>query len=184
VVIEHVFVTTLEPTDALRRAAEFLASGGFESTTSQAFSLDSAWTSLQMRRGRKKAASARTISQLPQNVRLDFDRGRVTVALSIAANAVWGGRSFFAITSTMDTPENPKKMKLHAELLTAIATGLEQSLAGQQPIELARAQWDQAEQAVLAAAKRRKRRILIGTFSVILIFVLIIAAIVIAANHH
>jgi hypothetical protein len=178
VVIEHVFVTTLPSHEAMQRAAQFLQSGGFTNAQSAAFPLGGEWNSLEMRRGKTNAGRAKSVSQLPQLARLDWDRGRVTVALSIAANAVWGGGGF-AVTGASGTPGNPKKMKLHADLLTAIARGLEQVLANQQPPGLARAEWDIAEHAISLAARKRSRRtwILVGVIFAALaaVIVLIVA---------
>lgn len=100
--VEHTFVTTLEQKEALQRAARFLQNLGFR--------LDSqADDSIQAKRGRKQPSS-RKLRRLPQLVRVGFDRGRVTVAASIKARA-------------------KKEMPVHAELMRALATGLQRLLA-------------------------------------------------------
>lgn len=92
-VVEHAFVTTLPPAEAMRRASEFLAARGYtlSPTAGRAFAVAAPggadagrWTTLQVVRGKPTAAAARRIADLPQQVQLEWDRGRVTVAASIA----------------------------------------------------------------------------------------------------
>lgn len=161
-VVEHSFVTTLEAEPALATAAELLQLRGFTRAALVQGAPGSA--PFEMRRGKKAASSARSVSQLPQTVRLYWDRGRVTIALSIEANSVWGGQSSWGATV-----EKPEKMQMHADLLSGIAVALEQVLAHAQPHQVATAQWDRAETEIAAAAKRRNRNvfIMVGVFLVI-----------------
>jgi hypothetical protein len=172
VVVEHTFVTTMEAPQAMAAASEFLARRGFEAPRT-AFSMNQQWDTLEVRRGRAKARSARSVAQLPQVVNLSWDRGRVTVALSIEASNVWGGGSFVLGT----TVEKPKRMRLHQSLLGAIAIGLEMLLAQQVPPEMAMAQWDRVEEEIAKAARRRRIRIAIVIGIVILFFGALIALI-------
>jgi hypothetical protein len=185
-VIEHTFVTTLEPNDTMRAAAEYLSARGFTRADPAAgFDVSGqpqAWTSLEMRRGKKKAARARNVLQLPQTVRLEWDRGRVNVALAIAANSAWGGGS--ALTVSGETPGKLKKMKLHTELLNSIALGLENHLAHDGSGNSDYTQWDTAEVAIRAAARRRFIR---NTIIVVVFLALVItgvALLVMSANKR
>jgi hypothetical protein len=169
VVIEHEFISTLEPTDVMRRSAEYLAARGFEPATDNggAFALDSggSWTHMEMRRG-KKASRAKSVSQLPQTVRLEWDRGRVTLALSIGANAAWGGGSSFSLGNVAG---KPKKMRLHTALLNAIAGGLEDLLGHDRPQQPDYSAWDNVEEEITRVARRRSRRNALILFVVVLL---------------
>jgi hypothetical protein len=175
VVVEHTFVTTMEARDALRAAMELLSSRGFVPVFEQAFAVGEAnnFTTLEMRRGKAKAVKAKNVVQLPQLAHLQYDRGRVSVALSIEPNHTWGGGGIgtagFGIDTTAPTG-SPKKMKLHTQLLSAQAVALEQRLAQQCAAESCMAQWDQAEAACVDAARRRRRRSLI----IVMVFVLFV----------
>jgi hypothetical protein len=187
VVVEHSFVTTLESADALRRASDFLKLHGFEALTGGAFQIGQAgWTTLEMRRGRRNAARAKSISQLPQSIRLDFDRGRIIVAASITPSSIWGGSSWTRIGFGLDrgVPEVAKKMRVHADLLTAIANGLELHLAKGVQAPIAAAQWSAIETYIQHLARKRRRRQWLLGLLIILIFAALVAVIVMAANPH
>src|SRR3712207_6576985 len=96
-VVEHVFVTTLEAPDALTRASEFLAAGGFVVQEQKAFPLGG-WNAVEVTRGKSNAARAKSVEELPQRVRVEWDRGRVTVAAYIQAF----GRASFNIGSGVE----------------------------------------------------------------------------------
>jgi hypothetical protein len=179
-VIEHVFVSTLPATDVLAGATAYLAARGFQARRESDFQIGlQEWTAMEMQRGKTNANRARSIAQLPQAVRVEYDRGRVTVALSIAVNSTWGGNSTFTFSGGL--VENRKKMRLHTELLLAIAKGLEQLLGHDQHGQPDYKDWDRVEGEVAIAARRKKRRqiilvavifaILIGTITLIVIAV-------------
>jgi hypothetical protein len=176
-VIEHTFVTTMEPGDAMRTAADLLARRGFVSAAGSAFAVGSGeWNTLEMRRGKTRAAKAKNIAQLPQVAHVQWDRGRVSVVLSIEPSAVWGGGSF-SIGFGLDmgaSSGNPKKMKLHTELLMAIARALEGVLAQRQAPEAVLGEWDRVEAEIQRAAKRRFWRNTI----ILICFLLAIAALI------
>jgi hypothetical protein len=117
---------------------------------------------IEMRRGKASASRAKTVTDLPQVVRVQFDRGRVTVGLSIDTNAVWGTQSTLGGTS-----RSAKNVQVHTELLTAIAVALEQVVAHGQAPDSATGEWDRIEAQVAARARRRARNLWI-TLAVII----------------
>ncbi len=165
-VVEHTFVTTLPPTEAMHAAAEFLSARGFTSASApRAFAIGDAgagvWDQLEVRRGRDplSAGRARHLLQLPQQVRLEWDRGRVTVAASIADR--FGKKDRVA-------------------LLTAIASGLDRLLAQRQPPEVAAADWGAIESRI-ERARRRSRLIAV---IVVVAFALLLAILIAVASLH
>jgi len=179
VVIEHSFVTTMEAPQTMQLAMQFLASRGFRRSEQIAFPVGGGeWNTLEMRRGRKKAARAKNVTELPQVAHVQFDRGRVTVALSIEPSARWGGAQVSFGITVGSVEGKPKKMKLHAQLLTAIANGLEQVLTRGATVDEAAQEWDQADQAARAEARRRFRNSMIVLFVVIALFATGIALII------
>jgi hypothetical protein len=179
-VVEHTFVTTLEAAPTMQAAMQFLAGRGFERADSAAFSMSKQWDTLEMRRGKRKAGKARNIAELPLTAHVQWDRGRVTTALSIEPSHAWGGSQYSFAPSFGSTQGNPKKMKVHAELLMAIAAALEGVLVrGDLP--------DAAGQAITAIeekarhlARRRMRRNLIIIALVFLSFVGLIVLLTLA----
>ncbi len=186
-VIEHTFVTTMDAPDALRLASEFLSQRGFVGLDRTAFPMEGAWKTLEMTRGKKKAARAKSVSELPQSIRLDFDRGRITIAASISANASWGGSQWGGVGFGLDatsTNYSPKRMQLHTDLLTSIARGLELLLSQKSDPATAAADWSAVESRIAAAAKKRRTRQLI-LLAVFLIFIFgAITLIVLATTRH
>lgn len=163
-VIELSFISTLPPEEVMQQAKVYLAARGFGRLPSGGRS-----DVLEMERGVHRAAKAASIVDLPQRVRIDYDRGRVSVAASIEANAVWGGGGSFGMVS-----ERPKKMVVHARMLRAILLGLEMLLAHDATGQHDYADWDLAEATASDLAYRRKRNmwvifacIVIATFTVI-----------------
>jgi hypothetical protein len=148
-VVEHDFVTTMEAPEALQEARVFLQWRGFVSESGPAHDDEHV---LQLVRGETRASAAKSVAALPQRARIEYDRGRVTVALSIAPSSTWGGGGVFAAQGKLH------KMHLHRDLLMAIASGLEDLLARGTPAEQSAAAWDNVEQRIAAAAAKHKRR--------------------------
>ena len=164
-VIEHTFVTTLDAAETTQRARELLTSRGFRPRSSTGGAETGSGSHLEFYRGTTAAKSAKSVSELPQVVRMDLDRGRVTVAISIEASATWGGASGWGGPS-----ERPQKMTLHTRLLTAIANALEAVLARGLEAPEATAEWDKVERDVTIAAEdvaRAGRRRLIALLVVL-----------------
>jgi hypothetical protein len=148
--VEHTFVTTLEADEALRDAGEFLCGLGFTLRAGGPGELEAA-------RGRQRASTSRT-SQLPQNLKLVFDRGRVTLAAGILAP---GGK---------DKP-------VHAEYMTALATALEALLVDRCPPEEAAVEWRRLD-ARLSRFWTRSRKV---AAVILIVFAFAVIALVVAA---
>jgi hypothetical protein len=145
-IIEHSFVTTRDSRDALRAAGDFMSDLGFDPCTSE--KPDSAeWS-----RGKPTARKARRLSELPQRVRLEFDRGRVALACSVEFKG--------------------KPKKNIRELMIAHAVALEDLLAGLKPPEEARA----APVALWTRLKRAERLAHRISVAVLILFILGVAA--------
>jgi hypothetical protein len=150
VVLEHTFITTSDAPRVIEDASLFLQDLGFVvEVMSEA--------TLKARRGCEKPSKAKKVSELPQVVRIDFDRGRVSLAASIQ--------------------ELRKVGDLHRMLLQVIARSLESLLARGMTPDEARVQWDAVDQQIEedAAAVRRRSRILLF---VLLLCILIPVALV------
>src|SRR6266550_777518 len=109
--VEHAFITTLEASDALQLASRFLNARGFEAVAQNAFALGpGGWNVLEMTRGKRKAQRAKSVVDLPQQVRLEWDRGRVTVAASALS-------AMEAQTTTWNRKPKGKPAKFQQQLL-------------------------------------------------------------------
>lgn len=133
-----------------------------------------------MKREKEKAAKAKSVSELPQRVLLNYDRGRVTMAASIVANHAWGSSTAFSV-SVNGADESRKKMVLHQQLLLAIATGLEMAVAKGHSYEVAAAQWHDAERQIAEAARKRQRRQMVIIGIVVAVLVAVVGLVIIAA---
>ena len=176
-VIEHVFVTTLDAPDALRLASEFLTANGFVVQGQGAFQLGG-WTSIEVTRGRANAARAKSIEELPQRVKVEWDRGRVTVAAYIQA---FGGRQSFTIGAETELPPHSPKARLHAQLMGAIAQGLEMLLAHRRTPDEAMGPWRAVAAEIAADAARRRRSTRIG-LTILVVFLALLVALAIYLN--
>jgi hypothetical protein len=132
-----------------------------------------------MRRGRDNPSRARNVAELPQSIRLDFDRGRIGLAVSITPSAAWGGRSLLAseVEIRANDKASLKRLQLHTDMLMGIASGLEQVLVHRAPAEAAAQQWIAAEERIAVATRRRKRRNII-VFSSLMLFLAGIIALI------
>jgi hypothetical protein len=182
-VIEHTFVTTLEASQALAAASDFLARGGFQAEAEHAFQVGAeGWTTLEMKRGRRSAARAKDPTQCPQQVRLEWDRGRVTVGASIEAAAnrnrafLYGGVVGLAITAGR---KSSKQAKDYTDLMIVIARGLDNLLARQMPGEQAGQEWFALEASLKERARRQRIRswIYLGIFLALIIGCIVLIAV-------
>jgi hypothetical protein len=157
-VVEHVFITTLEPEQAMQTALNFLQERGFVSDGPSGFRFaNDAWTSLKVRRGKTTVRAAMNAVELPQTVRLEWDRGRVVVAAS------------------MDVPA--KQLPEHQGLLMSIATALEELLARRMVPEHAGQSLRHLEESLVEEARRKRRK---RTRTLLILLAIIVALIVFA----
>ena len=125
-VVEHTFVTTMGQEDALRSAAEFLHGAGFYAPPEGAFALGPAgWQRLRMRRGMEKLTQAKRASDLPQEVRLEYDRGRVNLALSVMVPPQARKWGLSGIVWADDLGPSNKESPLLGAMLITLARSLE-----------------------------------------------------------
>ncbi len=152
-IIEHVFVTTAEATEALRLARDFLVARGFRAAGPETGKLDA---STALSRGRAKASATAAFNELPQRVMIQWDRGRVTVAASVTMP---GGK---------EPAAGSAKARLPIAMLTAIVRGLEMMLSQGRSFEESYAEWDRLEMDIRQeAASRRRVRIVLWAVAVI-----------------
>jgi hypothetical protein len=146
---EHTFVTTLDADEALGRATGLLQELGF------AVELNT--DALEARRGKRDPARARNHNQLPQSVRLEFDRGRITAAVGIR--------------------ERRKADVLHRDMVTSLARALESHLAHGMLAEEACAEWNEVQLRI----KKKVRRGRLWAIPVVILLVLLIGFIIVLA---
>ena len=189
-VIEHTFVTTLPSAKAMGAASEMLGKAGFVAEKQDGFRLgETDWNSLQMKRGKKRAARAKDPTECPQRIRLDWDRGRVTVAASIEPKIVRRSFGYYGLiglaVAASTASRTGKNTKDYSDLMILIATSLEDLLARQNSPEIAEQGWYAFQDELKLKAKKARRRtwILLG-----ILFVIIVGAIVLgidaSMNHR
>jgi hypothetical protein len=186
-VIEHTFITTLEPNHALGAASTLLQAGGFTVQQNSAFQVGGGWTDLEVSRGRKSEAYAKDVTQCPQAVRVEWDRGRVVVAASITQKQrkgrgfKWSGNSS-AVTYPLSGA--PAKDRVYADLMLVITRALELLLVQQLPPEQAMQSWMMVEQQMKEESRRDRRRGNIIILSILGVFFAIIIIVIAVAVMH
>jgi hypothetical protein len=177
-VVEHQFITTLEAADALRLASQFLAERGFEARAQGAFALGGgdAWNVLEMARGKKNPRRAKSVVEYPQMLRMEWDRGRVTVAVS--STSYQESRSdYFGRRTT------GKAAQWQQQALLAVATHLQQLLEARADSAAVVASLAAQENELHELHRRRQRRSMWTTVIVlVVIFGGVIALIAVLAN--
>jgi hypothetical protein len=128
--VEHTFITTMDSETALARAAEILDACGFTICEQES-------GRMMAERGRQSPSAARTVHELPQRVRLDYDRGRITLALLARANR--------------------KPGPLLSEMLLTLARAVEQYVGGGLSQAEARCDWEDLSARIEAARSREVR---------------------------
>jgi hypothetical protein len=141
----------MPPEELMKSARDFLRGRGFEPEPQQK---DQA-NRLQLRRVKLKVGRTQSILDLPQRIRLDWDRGRVNVALSITPNVKSSGS--FVLSGMSTVSSNSKKLRAHGELMTAIANSLELLLSQQLPPAKASVDWLKVETEIDHKAVRYKK---------------------------
>ncbi len=156
-IVEHAFITTMEQDEALSAAWSVLEALHFRRDDGPA-------GTLVARRGKRKP-NARRVLHSPQTVRVEYDRGRVTVAASIL--------------------EYRKVKSDHRWLMLEILDALQTRLAHDRTGSVRTAGVADVEAAIARSDRRRVRRLwlliaaLIGL--VVLIFILMFPAIVVSS---
>jgi hypothetical protein len=180
-VVEHTFVTTMQPNEALGAASSLLASRGFVPTGDRAFALDGGWNHIELTRGRKNPARSKSILDFTQQVRIEFDRGRIAMAASLTA---WTRGTREQIPGELTTRSPSKPHPLQQELLLSLVAAIELLLVNRVPPEQCLARLNHIEAAIQEDARRLRRRNWIILGSVVLGFVALIALIIWGANSR
>lgn len=167
----------MDAPDALRTAAEFLRTFGFEAQTETAFALDQQWKALEVHRGVQRGRRSRGVNEWPPMVRVEWDRGKVDVAASMSAPA---RRQSWNIELGTGSKVRKKDERLMQQMLVLIARTLDLLLAQRLPPEQARVEWDQLEARYREQAQRDRRRSRIVTIVAVAFIGLAIAALVFA----
>jgi hypothetical protein len=154
-VVEHTFITTLEAADAIGAAGNLLRSRRFTALPQSASPVPPPWNVLEMRRGRDVPDRAKSILELPQFVRIEWDRGRVVVAASITSNVTMGRQRVpGAMTSVRIDARQPDQ----ENLLVALVGALEMLLAHRRPADESLTALAEIENHVHDKARRARRR--------------------------
>jgi hypothetical protein len=180
-VVEHTFVTTYDVSEALTAASNLLQVGGFQVKHNNAFQIGN-WTDLEVFRGRKTVARAKDATQCPQQLRVEFDRGRVNIAASIIP-INRRGRSFRIGFGIPAMSSNTTKDPVYGELMMAITQSLELLLAQRTPPEEASRTWLAVEARIKETARRARKRNMIIWLSILGIIIALIVFIVVMANR-
>jgi len=182
-VIEHTFITTLEPKKVFEQIHSLLHSTGFLIGTGSLDQLNTGKASMEMTRGLGRNADPK---RCYQRVQVEFDRGRVTVAASIMP----AQRGSFGLVASSYNAIEPKPTsvwgKPYADLMIALAQALENLLAkGQSPAE-ATQNWLQLEDQLSGRAEniRHKRRIAAVVMAGVIGFVLFLVIAAASTGSH
>src|SRR5215218_6307209 len=108
-----------------------------------------------MRRGRANPARAKSIVELPQFVRVEWDRGRVTVAASITPRTSMGRQQ---TPGAWTTKPMSARQPDQEGLLLAVVNSLEMLLAHRRPPAECVAGLDQVQHDLVQKARRARRR--------------------------
>lgn len=158
-IVEHTFVTTLDHDDAFACADQFLVPLGFQRFMEETDAAAQARAFREWKRGKENPAKAKVPTELPQRMRMDFDRGRVTLA--------------YAVTFTH--PAKAAK-QLKASSL-ALCAGVDHLLTGDRSCDELIAEVRGFEENLDRRARKSKTivAVLLGVFVAIIVGVVIIA---------
>jgi hypothetical protein len=160
VLVEHTFITTIPPAEAMGAASAFLQQRGFVPPPQTEFALGpQAWATLEVRRGVANPARAKTVLDLPQQVRLGWDRGRVEVAASVTPKPRGSGRPFVptGVLTSGDWGTTKSQDAAVGQLLLTIARCLELLLAHRNADQAA-AEWEHFHNMAREIGERQRRR--------------------------
>ncbi|MCB9853496.1 MAG: hypothetical protein H6819_10405 [Phycisphaerales bacterium] len=149
-ILEHDFITTRPEEDAFATIGRLLADLGFKEKRNS--------DGRDFVRGLKRASAARRPSDLPQTVRVEFDRGRVSLGIVLETHG--------AIKPA------------HREMLHTLAVVIENVVSRDVSPDIARRPWDLFE-----AIHKKRRGFLENVMLVILVLLLLVLLVVaIAVN--
>jgi hypothetical protein len=154
VIVEHTFVTTRPEPEAFATAGELMSLLKFSPAP------DPSPASREWSRGRRDARQTGFMSNLPQRLRINFDRGRISVAGSVELR-------------------NKKQLEAR-DTMVAITVALEHLLAHGQSLATSAADV-LAKQAWIARMDRRRKYVILGMVAIP--SALLTAAIVAAILH-
>ena len=150
--VEHTIVTIQPQAEAFEHATALLEKNGFRREIPQAAD------TITFSRGIKKAEYAKSVDKLPQKVVLSFDRGRVSIAVSL---------------------EEARRLRsdamLQKEMLLTLATMLGQRLSPDESLHAAQLKWEDVNLKIKARHRRRRR---VGLITVLVCLCVVVAAIV------
>lgn len=153
--VEHRFVTTAPAAETFTTIARTLNSLGFRIDHEDG-------SGLKASKGLNKAAKAKSVSELPQSVKVNFDRGRVELAVGAELKGKTGGH----------LPE-------HQALL--VAQIIEADLTSESEAARLRSAWQDLEIQIWEHRDRQARKRTMAWLGVIGLIVFVIVAIVAAA---
>ena len=149
--VEHTFVTTMDAPDAMRQAAEFLGEFGFVAQADRAFQMGQTWNALEVRRGSTRRRWRSPMRDWPQQVRVEWDRGRVGVAASMSPPP--RGR----LDTSAGNVRRRDRLAVEQTLVT-LARSIELLLVPGGSADQARAAWGPCEQQLIDQSARQRRR--------------------------
>ncbi|MEW6249264.1 MAG: hypothetical protein AB1716_01340 [Planctomycetota bacterium] len=155
-IVEHTFITTLEPGECERLATGLLEACGFRRDSA-------AQGGLEFRRGAKSPEKAGRPDLAPQTVRVEYDRGRVVVAASLTP-------------ARKPSPEQ-------RDLLLTVAGALEAVLAQGRAVDEAQEPWLAVHQRIAARVRRRDRQVNFLVGGIVAFLVAVIALLVYLGNR-
>jgi hypothetical protein len=151
VIVEHSFVTTLDYPSARAALRRILVSRGWTISLEDQGAFEAV-------SGAKNPTATRDLHRLPQHLRVEYDRGKVTVGASIIAHR-------------KETPE-------HSQYLLVVVRALECSVAGGSTNCCA--EWDLLIDSFQARADRDRRRSRITVLILVCFLGLVVAAAILA----
>lgn len=152
--LEHTFITTADAAVALSGARKLLSELGFKERPCSG-------DAVEFYRGKASSRRAARADELPQNIRLEYDRGRISFAASIQCHR--------------------KPQPLHRSMLLSLAETAEAHLSKNRPMSEARAPWDAVAREIEANVARRRRFQLICVAVVLIALGVGVLAIILAA---
>lgn len=187
VVVEHIFITTLEPFEAIKLVAELLGRHRFVAEGKQGFAVTSnlapSATFVRPKKSQFMRLSNNNLLNRAQKVRLDFDRGRVTVAVAMD-DAAAGDFTITSRGSLFGRGRRKRLADLQQAYLVGIATGLESSVGRRESSDVADRHIKGPATAITDLARRQTRNALIILGVIVLVVAALITIGVIYGNSH